>query len=67
MEMDIIDNVQAYTLEVGDYILFEGVICAIKEITESEDIYFFVSEDDRELAYFWWNKVDIYGYSEVDI
>lgn len=65
MEMSVIDRVQAYTLEVGDYILFDGVVCAIKEMYESvDDIYVFISEDDREQTYFWWSKVDVYGYAD---
>ena len=68
MEMEIIDTVQAYTLEIGDYIDFEGAICAVKEIDNSlEDdtsAIVFVSEDDRERGEFWFNMVNIYGYPE---
>lgn len=71
MEMEIIDTVQAYTLELGDYIEFEGAICAIKEIDNSlEDetsAITFISEDDRERSEFWFNVVEIYGYSSVEV
>lgn len=71
MEMEIIDTVLAYTLEVGDYIKFEGAICAIKEIDNSfEDeasIITFISEDDRERSEFWFITVEIYGYSSVEV
>lgn len=70
MEMDVIDTVAAYTLEVGDHIIFDsGSPCKILKIDDDNDegIVTLISDDDREISFFWWNKVDIYGYSEVDI
>lgn len=63
MEMQEIDNVIADLVEVGDYISFDGPVCAVKEINEVDDVKIqFISEDDREIKRDWDSSVSLYGY-----
>lgn len=63
MDMQVIDTVHADKVEEGDFISFDGPICAVKEIIEKEsDEILFISEDDREIAYNAFHQVDIFGY-----
>lgn len=64
MEMDIIDVVIADLVEVGDYIKFDGVVCAVKEKTDATpETIVFISEDDRDITCVWADPVELYGYT----
>lgn len=63
MDMQIIDTVHADKVEEGDFICFDGPICAVKEIIDDGGGFIvFISEDDREYVSLWWSNVDIFGY-----
>jgi hypothetical protein len=69
MEMEIVDEVPAHTVEVEDFILFDGSVCEIASIEEDDEagLITFYSTDDRERVEFWSDKVEVYGYTIVEV
>lgn len=68
MEMEIVDEVSAHTVEVEDFILFDGSVCEIASIEEDEaGLITFYSTDDRERIESWSDKVEVYGYTIVEV
>lgn len=69
MEMEVVDTVDAYTVEVEDFVDFEGSVCEIASIEECDEtgIITFYSTDDRERVEFWFVRIEIYGYTVVEV
>ena len=63
MDMDIVDVVHADKVEEGDFIIFDGSICEVKEITDDSEGILFISDDDRERLEQPFDSVEIFGYS----
>jgi hypothetical protein len=69
MDMEIIDSVDADTLEKGDFILAENgtTIAEIVTVDDRGDFIVVLLENDDEMPFLPDTHVDIYGYSVITV